>query len=189
MAYNYDSLNLSTSEIRLLTLEPARFDDDPILCQLRTFSLSENPRYEALPYVWGNPEQWRTISVNGHAFTATFNLDVTLRHLRHALDPRILWVDAICINQFNKKEKSHQVQLMHHIYASASQVLVWLGESDVDIDRAIDFLLSLGAGDGVYNGDREAKNGENKKSSPFPRDSTEVVPFIPGLEKLFKKPW
>ncbi|KAK2763155.1 hypothetical protein FQN54_009791 [Arachnomyces sp. PD_36] len=41
-----------------------------------------------------------------------------------------IWVDALCINQDNLKEKSHQIQLMSEIYAKASGVFAWLGSPD-----------------------------------------------------------
>jgi hypothetical protein len=38
-----------------------------------------------------------------------------------------LWVDAICINQQDKVEKTAQVSRMHEIYSAASNVCIWLG--------------------------------------------------------------
>jgi hypothetical protein len=38
-----------------------------------------------------------------------------------------LWIDAICINQENSTEQSHQVRLMAGIYGKASRALIWLG--------------------------------------------------------------
>jgi hypothetical protein len=40
---------------------------------------------------------------------------------------RLLWIDAICINQDNDEDKSQQVRLMREIYDTASRVIVWLG--------------------------------------------------------------
>jgi hypothetical protein len=40
----------------------------------------------------------------------------------------MLWIDALCINQRDVQERSHQVQHMAKIYGSAKQVLIWLGE-------------------------------------------------------------
>jgi hypothetical protein len=37
------------------------------------------------------------------------------------------WYDALCINQNNLEERSHQVELMRDIYRSATSVNVWLG--------------------------------------------------------------
>lgn len=39
----------------------------------------------------------------------------------------MLWIDAICINQQDLKEKSHQVASMASIFKDAWQVVVWLG--------------------------------------------------------------
>lgn len=39
-------------------------------------------------------------------------------------------MDAICIDQTSIDDKNQQVPLMGQIYASASQVLVWLGEPE-----------------------------------------------------------
>ena len=55
-------------------------------------------------------------------------LACALMHLRYVSEPRLLWVDAICINLKDKDERSQQVQLMGDIYASARRVLVWVGE-------------------------------------------------------------
>lgn len=41
--------------------------------------------------------------------------------------PRELWVDAVCINQADLKERSPQVLLMSTIYSSARCVNIWLG--------------------------------------------------------------
>jgi hypothetical protein len=42
--------------------------------------------------------------------------------------PRYFWIDALCIDQDNTSERSHQVQLMGEIYSQADWVLVWLGD-------------------------------------------------------------
>lgn len=40
----------------------------------------------------------------------------------------MLWIDALCINQRDIQERSHQVKHMAMIYRSAKHVLIWLGE-------------------------------------------------------------
>ncbi|KAG0645851.1 Heterokaryon incompatibility protein [Hyphodiscus hymeniophilus] len=57
-----------------------------------------------------------------------------LRRLRHHEKERVLWVDAICIDQEDDKERGHQVGLMCKIYSKAHQVLIWLGEKSQDVD-------------------------------------------------------
>ncbi|KAK3353925.1 heterokaryon incompatibility protein-domain-containing protein [Lasiosphaeria hispida] len=41
-----------------------------------------------------------------------------------------LWADAICIDQSNDGERTHQVQLMGAIYRAAKRPVVWLGDND-----------------------------------------------------------
>ena len=79
---------------------------------------------------------------------------MALRRLRDPAVSRILWIDAICINQSDKNEKSHQVAMMGEIYSSCQKAIVWLGE-DLDTtkagsksivaSRACDMLKMLGA--------------------------------------------
>jgi hypothetical protein len=40
----------------------------------------------------------------------------------------MLWIDALCINQSDLKERAQQVQMMRLIYAQANRVVIWLGE-------------------------------------------------------------
>jgi hypothetical protein len=58
----------------------------------------------------------------------TRNLEAALRHIRHEHHPRILWVDAVCINQGDISKRGHQVRLMRSIYKNATKVLIWIGE-------------------------------------------------------------
>lgn len=97
------------------------------------------------------------INVDGTPFQATRNLFAALKRLR--LDPsssrianqpdcppvtdpsgtsRILWIDAICINQSDDDEKSHQVAMMGDIYGKAATGLLWLGEEPEQPTPAID---------------------------------------------------
>jgi hypothetical protein len=48
---------------------------------------------------------------------------------------RIVWIDAICINQDDILERNVQVQMMGTVYEKAKCVLIWLGE-DPSNDRA-----------------------------------------------------
>lgn len=40
----------------------------------------------------------------------------------------MLWIDAVCIDQTDHREKSRQVAQMGDIYRDAERVLVWLGK-------------------------------------------------------------
>jgi len=39
----------------------------------------------------------------------------------------VLWIDAICINQEDVDEKSHQVAMMGDLYSRCLTVYIWLG--------------------------------------------------------------
>ncbi|KAL8717803.1 MAG: hypothetical protein Q9225_004989 [Loekoesia sp. 1 TL-2023] len=91
-------------------------------------------KFEALSYVWGSDALERRVDIecNGCIVSVGVNLASALTHLRHESESRLLWVDAICINQEDTRERSLQVQHMGDIYSSAKRVVVWLGEDRYD---------------------------------------------------------
>jgi len=56
-------------------------------------------------------------------FSVTANLFDALSHLRYFDRPRVLWVDALCINQADVSERNRQVAHMLTIYQAASRVI------------------------------------------------------------------
>ena len=110
-----------------------------------TCELVHNERYwcsfEAISYEWGVPsEEDPEIIINKHAVRIRKNLYLALQQFRHGSEERILWVDAICINQSDIVEKGIAVQLMGTIYQAAAAVLVWLGPENEDTSLAYDTL-------------------------------------------------
>lgn len=124
----YDALDVERHEIRLLRILPAQETLNQIECVISPLSLHDDPIYNALSYVWGDPNITITISVNGQPFPATKNLAAALHGLRAKGVDGLLWVDAICIDQSSIEEKNQQVPLMRDIYVKAQKTLVWLGE-------------------------------------------------------------
>jgi hypothetical protein len=153
--YRYDPLNEAKREIRLLHLLPPPIQqpgDSPTIDIIRcTFSLPSldeplNLDFEALSYVWGDPKGVMSIDLEGHEFPVTANLHCALRHLRLNDRERILWIDALCINQDNDNERTSQVAQMRYIYGLASTVVVFLGEMWEGCNIAMDFIDAM-AGD------------------------------------------
>ena len=142
--YCYSQLSLPTGVIRLLRLLPSERDVESMQGELFEYRLrnSDKPShpYEALSYVWGDDEKPQSISIGNLNLDITQNLYTALLHLRDHDCSRILWVDAICINQEDNNEKGQQVQSMAKIYAKASRVIVWLGEAAVDSDQALEVI-------------------------------------------------
>ncbi|KAI9773690.1 MAG: hypothetical protein M1840_006964 [Geoglossum simile] len=106
--------------------------------------LSVVPTYEALSYTWGDHSATAPILVNGFELQVTVNLFRALQRLRKGGEKRVLWVDALCIDQSNLTERSEQVPRMRSIYQRAEQVVVWLGEAMGASDLAVDTLEGLG---------------------------------------------
>jgi hypothetical protein len=124
------SLDPESDAIRVVTLEPGAFDS-PICCTLQHVDLNNNTHYEALSYVWGDASITLPIHLETDAsFPVTKNLERVLRYLRLEDSPRVLWIDALSIDQQNVPERNEQVQKMKRIYESASKVLLWIGEED-----------------------------------------------------------
>ena len=113
-----------------------------IKCRLFYYPLQElgewTHLYEALSYVWGDLNNLQSISVDEHDLSITINLHAALLCLRDRFIDRIIWVDAICINQGDEIEKGMQVRYMAEIYSKASRVIVWLGDAENDSDRALE---------------------------------------------------
>ncbi|KAK3217493.1 hypothetical protein GRF29_1g3204794 [Pseudopithomyces chartarum] len=122
-----DPHRLARDEIRLIKISSGEWSD-PISCELVRDSLSSVRPYHALSYVWGSAQITRPIFLDGQPWNATVNLESALRHLRLQLLPTYLWVDALCINQIDDGERTHQVDLMGTIYRSCKGVLVYLGD-------------------------------------------------------------
>lgn len=79
-------------------------------------------QYEAISYTWGEPLVIYPLYVDdGKHVKATSNLDQALRRLRLPATSRLLWADAVCINQSNDAEKGTQIPLMIQIFRNAKR--------------------------------------------------------------------
>ncbi|KAH6714263.1 heterokaryon incompatibility protein-domain-containing protein [Leptodontidium sp. MPI-SDFR-AT-0119] len=162
----------SNHEIRILRIQHGK-DGDPLECMLFPSALelgnnqkshSEHQKwpYTALSYWWGDPDEVAgnriTIykdtgargvrqTLTGFNQSGTFfirdNLNAALLRFRHATEDVNVWVDAICINQDDKTEKSSQVARMHEVYTQAESVCVWLGEGNDDTELTFEFLKRI----------------------------------------------
>ncbi|GKT90006.1 heterokaryon incompatibility protein [Colletotrichum tofieldiae] len=147
---------LPQGDIRLLTLHPG--DALATLsCTLQSTPLESAPDYEAVSYAWGSGDLSDTLTVfsnpdptSDHASSSggvaiTPHVTALLRSLRRAAEPRVLWIDAICINQADISERSVQVLQMREIYTRALHVIIWLGlaTEDGSSDLAFTFLKEM----------------------------------------------
>ncbi|PMD45559.1 hypothetical protein L207DRAFT_508410 [Hyaloscypha variabilis F] len=142
--FPYKALNTDKSDIRLIRITPSRDRASRVRCTLIHKSLdTSNHLYEALSYSWGGNILDKLIQLNGLDFRVTKNLEAALRALRKDDEDRYLWVDAICINQADVRERNREVLRMRKIYEVAHRVVVWLGQEKDTTGVAIQHLKDL----------------------------------------------
>ncbi|KAK6849495.1 hypothetical protein PG995_013328 [Apiospora arundinis] len=128
----YQPLDPSRDEVRLLRILPCASHTEPIELQLDVFSLqSGESSFQALSYAWTTPSEpgVKNVTLCGRPHSVTANLHAALRRLRQKSSSRVMWIDAICINQDDLEERGSQVMLMKQVYSKAREVLIWLGDS------------------------------------------------------------
>ena len=130
--------------IRVMKLAPGT-GRSTLRGEILHIDLDDNPEYATLSYVWGTESDPISVECNECQIKVTQNLGEALWHIRHGSISIYLWVDALCINQDDLVEKGHQVTLVKDIYASATEVLVWLGPSNAEVATEVfeDIRLTL----------------------------------------------
>ncbi|KAI1335731.1 heterokaryon incompatibility protein-domain-containing protein [Xylariaceae sp. FL0016] len=123
--YTYDRSLTTGMEIRLLKVFP-RDSGEEVYCEIVYHLLPKMVDYHAISYTWGDTTEKTTMAVNGKAMVVPRKVAEMLRALRHDWKPVLLWIDFVCINQNDNDEKSHEIQLMRHVYHRAMSVIVWL---------------------------------------------------------------
>jgi hypothetical protein len=172
---------LRDGEFKLLSLRRGQ-SSDLVTCDLFIASLDSSVKYEALSYVWGDPDDTKEIKICGEPFYATLNLESALRHLRYRDRERIIWVDAICINQADHSERSHQVLQMDRIYQQAEEVVVWLGLGSTEWSLAIDAIKLL-------SGDENIHWLPPPYGSVEARDPNRFPAYLIPLQEILCSPW
>ena len=138
----YQPLDTHRNQIRLLHIQPGRFEETP-RCTVSTVSLDDKPVYEALSYVWGTLNDTVPIIFENKPVEVTRNLDRALRHIRYPDRERVIWNDALCINQPDIPERNAQVARMNVLYSKASRVVIFLGEEGEDGGIATEFFQEM----------------------------------------------
>nr|OQO29743.1 hypothetical protein B0A51_02290 [Rachicladosporium sp. CCFEE 5018] len=113
----YRPLDHSRKEIRLLVVQPRR-DDELLRCSFDYAVLAspERPQYETISYVWADETKRGDIEVDGTLISVPLSALVALRCIRRLDIERVVWIDAVCINQGDNDERGLQVAMMADIY-------------------------------------------------------------------------
>jgi len=132
LKYEYTALP-GKDYIRILELLPGQ-GDEVISCRLHTRAAAEtHDTYKAISYSWGNPNETVPIFCDNRIVRVTVNLADALQVIRNRKKSKLVWADAICINQEDDIEKGYQVKRMGKVYENAKAVLVWLGKDSEGI--------------------------------------------------------
>lgn len=101
------------------------------------------------------------------------------------------WIDAICINQRDRAEKSQQVAKMKDIYSRAQSTVIWLGDagqSAEDVDLAFSLMRDIRQQVQPYLDDRaqwtEVVDLITAEEFVEPR-----IPSITSLGEILTRPW
>ncbi|KAF1995071.1 HET-domain-containing protein, partial [Amniculicola lignicola CBS 123094] len=196
--YKYASISDDKHAFRLLKLHKG-YINEPIRCHLWQTILPQNEidrenqlvDYIALSYTWGGQGKSAEIEVNGCGMRVTENLYSALRHLRTEVEDQDFWVDAICIDQGNPDERSHQVGLMRRIYQEAFGVYVWLGGSTTETDAAMDAMTKLEQLRTKIGKEWRFFAEKRIQLEPYSRERDVLGdhPVRAGLEQLLGRPW
>ncbi|KAI5362148.1 Putative heterokaryon incompatibility [Septoria linicola] len=150
-------------------------------------------KYETVSYCWGREPGQCFMEIDGQPELVPGSAVRVLRALRHPTRSRVLWIDAICINQCDQTEKSDQVSFMCEIYRHGYNNLIWLGEAEkrhsIEVEQTLQAVLS--------NKRRAMENDERFRRLMRSSDSAEVQNgqyLDPGinlapLQTLFESEW
>ncbi len=194
-SYKYQPLRKDgqTRYVRLLPGSPGA----RIRCKLFAGCIATRPDntkmfYIALSYTWGNGTL-HSIDCDGARLDISENLWLALQRLRLRSEPRVLWIDAICINQQNMDEKASHLNHMRDIYANASQVVVYLGEPESqdltgsEVLKIFNFLEQLA---------RHLPPERDQVVEPMNKNTLELLgfpspddPAWSSLSTFFRRPW
>jgi ankyrin repeat protein len=184
-SYRYGPLR-QTGEFRLLSLKPGTgrvLEGEFIDC---------NNSYEAVSYVWGGNEKADVIHIRGRTLPITMNLSLVLRDLRSSTESRVLWIDAICINQEDVHERGQQVQLMRDIYSNAQRVLFHISRPTELTDFVMDSLEALRIQSTKYPwANEDDLRAQWKRVQSYFEETTWGTKQrqVAGLEHILSQPW
>jgi hypothetical protein len=176
---------------RLLHIAPAPDQHQQLECYCLPYYIDKAPPYEALSYVWGNPNPSDRVLCNGQPIQIGPSLSQALRRIRCQEATRTVWVDAICINQEDEDEKSHQVPMMGSIYSLAKTVVVWLGHGDAQ-QTGLAFGCSKVIATACFDHDQRqgipSDHSTRHEEVGVPEEVCDPL-MLSSLKELYSRPW
>ena len=138
--YEYRKFDdLSGKEVRLIELQQGN-GGEPLWCRFFFKDLTEvrngSGGYQAVSYAWSKNMEFncRLYCKASSSRGTTSVLPITqrvqhlLRRFRLPSEDVVLWIDALCLNQEDPREKHYLISQMGDVYQKATRVRVWLDE-------------------------------------------------------------
>jgi ankyrin repeat protein len=140
--FTYSPLHPQAGGFRLLRLKKGigqHIEGDIIHANLK----DQERQYEAVSYTWGQSEKVAVVNIGDKQLRITPNLNLILRDLRLPEADRMLWIDAICINQNDNNDRAYQVQQMKYVFGHAIRVLFCVGRPTDATNFLMDSLQDM----------------------------------------------
>ncbi|KAF5704837.1 heterokaryon incompatibility protein [Fusarium mundagurra] len=191
--FQYKPFDLESTGFRLALLEKGT--QSQLRCHLVQAYLNDIIPYEAVSYTWESLSTTHEIIVDKKTLSITESLYEALCHLRRPDEDRVLWIDALCIDQTNIKERGHQVNRMAEIYKKADKVIVWLGYLSGNATQLKSAITMLEAQITQLPGiPRKWPRQDPRWKSQWRQIEANLGPFcrdnlVDGLKSFMKKPW
>lgn len=101
--------------------------------------------FDAISWCWGDTSaaNQKNITIDGCGLSVSENAYEVLLELCIAKQKKRIWIDAVCINQDDKDERSQQVAMMDAIYKKATTTLVWLGKDGGAAKKAMEMIKNI----------------------------------------------
>ena len=178
---------LGNNEFRLACLGPPSSKDvesasdispDLVHIDLETYTQTHCPEYETTSYTWGGEDGDSELTEPlffGPYWDILFqtkNCWAMIRKLRPQRGLRLVWVDAICINQSDDVERANQVAKMGQIYEGAWRVVVFLGS---DLQKMAQTTPAI-TGPAIRTIAR-AMEPKSDHAWPFPEENIQRMPL------------
>jgi Heterokaryon incompatibility protein (HET) len=166
--YRYNALK--QDHLRLLYLFPGA-KGEPLQAILSHIPSNSAGTYRAISYVWGTDQRTKELITPDGVIPITFSLSETLQSLRQENEAIMLWADAVCINQADNKEKSHQIRMLPRIFQGSVSTYAFLDGGE-EAEAALEMLMQVRSKAVLEERER---TGEDIDSDDWPSD----LPVIP----------
>lgn len=181
------SEKIDSASIRLLKF--SRSQDGNFSGRLKKFPLAAAPHFYSASYTWGTKTYSNTViklkTGQLHVLKGLLPFLLMVSEHEDFRDEDWWWIDSLCINLADDKEREKQVQIMAKIYTKARKAMVWLGkdvEGESDCTGAVEFLHYLQNLQPLFSGKDADYTRSNLRSSGM------AAHWI-SVSNLLSRPW